>query len=175
MYRIIYASSERLLLAQYINNSDAEANYACWQDPDTQAGYNFKMDIPLEEFRSRPVRSRFQAVIIRRQDHAVIGIVSMSPPNALPDLAIMIYKPYRRQGYGTEAFRLALNYCFDAFQLDKIYAGCYETNSASLKMLTACGFIPHPEGNQTEDHFESGEPITQLDFVRYREPFDQDS
>jgi len=168
MDRKIYASNDLLFLAEYLRDTDAEANYACWQDPDTQAGYNYKMDISLEDFKARPVRSRFQAVIIRKSDQAVIGVVSMSPPNALPDLAIMIYRPYRRQGYGTEAFTLALQYCFDAFSLDRIYAGCYETNNASLRMLTACGFIPHPEGNQSEDHFETGRPVTQLDFVRYR-------
>lgn len=38
----------------------------------------------------------------------------------------------------------------------------------SLKMLKKCGFVPHPEGNEEERHFESGEPVIQLDFVKYR-------
>jgi len=156
------------VLAEYCNDADAEANYICWQDRATQEGYNFKMDITLEAFKNRPVRSRFQAVIIRKVDDAVIGIISMSPENALPDLAIMIYKPYRQQGYGTKAFALALKYCFNRFNLDRIYAGCYETNVASLRMLTACGFVAHPEGNEVEKHFESGETITQLDFVKFQ-------
>lgn len=32
-------------------------------------------------------------------------------------------------------------------------------------MLKKCGFIPHPEGNQQEKHFLTGEDITQLDSV----------
>ena len=168
MERKIYISNDELMLAEYCNDFDAEANYNCWQDHDTQNGYNFKMDITLEDFKNRPVRSRFQAVVIRKSDNNVIGIISMSPENALPDLAIMIYKPYRKKGYGTKAFALALKYCFEAFDLDQIYAGCYETNSVSLRMLTACGFVPHPEGNEVEEHFESGATITQLDFVKFR-------
>lgn len=168
MERKIYILNDELALAEYCNDFDAEANYNCWQDHDTQKGYNFKMEMTLEAFKNRPIRSRFQAVIIRKNDNVVIGIVTMSPENALPDLAIMIYKPYRKQGYGTKAFALALEYCFNAFNLDRIYAGCYETNAASLKMLTACGFVSHPEGNVVEEHFESGATITQLDFVKFR-------
>lgn len=130
--------------------------------------YCNRWEISYEAFKNRPVRSRFQAVIIRKNDNAVIGTISMSPENALPDLAIMIYKPYRKLGYGTKAFALALKYCFNAFNLDRIYAGCYETNVASLRMLKVCGFVSHPEGNEVEKHFESGEAITQLDFVKYR-------
>ena len=168
MERKIYISNDQLLLAEFCNAYDAEAFYNCWQDHDTQAGYNYKMDITLDTFISRPIHSRFLAVIIRKIDNVVIGMVSLSPENTMPDLAIMIYKPYRQQGYGTKAFALALNYCFRTFNLDKIYAGCYETNIASFRLLMACGFVPHPEGNVAEQHFESGEPITQLDFVKYR-------
>lgn len=168
MERKIYISNDQLTLAEFCNPDDAEANYNCWQDHDTQEGYNYKMDITLDTFINRPIRSRFLAVIIRKIDNVIIGMVSMSPQNTPPDLAIMIYKPYRQQGYGTKAFSLALNYCFHTFNLDKIYAGCYETNIASRKMLATCGFVPHPEGNVVEQHFESGEPITQFDFVKYR-------
>jgi len=168
MERKIYISNNELMLAQYCIDLDAEAHYDCWQDHDTQKGYNFKMTIPFEAFKNKPFRSRFQAVIIRKNDNAVIGVISLSPENTLPDMAIMMYPPYRKQGYGTKAFALALKYCFDAFDLEKIYAGCYETNAASRKMLAVCGFVPYPEGNEVEEHFENGTPITQLDFVKYR-------
>lgn len=168
MERNIYISNDELILAEYCNSFDAEANYACWQDYDTQKGYNYKMDISFETFMNRPIRSRLYAVIIRKADAAVIGTISLSPENTLPDLAIMIYKPYRQRGYGTKAFSLALKYCFKKFHLDRIYAGFYETNIASQRMLTTCGFVPHPEGNQSEVHFESGAPITQFDYVKYR-------
>jgi len=48
-----------------------------------------------------------------------------------------------------------------------IFAGCYPNNTASLKMLKKCGFRPHPDGNQNEKHYLTGDDITQLDFIKY--------
>ncbi len=168
MDRNIYISDELFDLAEYIPELDAEANYACWQDIDTQRGYNYKPDFTLEEFMSSPNRARFRAVAVRKSDGAVIGTVSLSPEGSLPDLAIMLYRPYRGFGYSTPVFGLALRYCFGHFDFDCIYAGCYAWNTKSRKMLANCGFAPHPEGNCNETHFEDGTPIVQYDFVTYR-------
>lgn len=86
----------------------------------------------------------------------------------MPDLAIMLYKPYRGNGYSTPVFGLALRYCFAHFGFECIYAGCYESNPKSMKMLANCGFVPHTEGNCNETHFLDGTPIVQYDFVTYR-------
>ena len=168
MNRKIYIADDCLALEEYCNELDAKTEYDCWQDPDTQKGYNFQMDMDYEKFKNRPVRSRFHAVIQRKEDGAVIGFISLSPEHRPPDLAIMLLKEYRGHGYGTAAFSLALKYCFDAFALDKIYAGCYEGNTASLKMLQKCGFVPYPEGNEEEEHYLNGLPITQYDYVKMR-------
>ena len=168
MQRTIYHSADQLYLAEYIPEQDAEANYKCWLDPETQKGYNYKVDFTLEEFISSPGRSRFKAVIFRKSDDAAIGVVFLSPEGSLPDLAIMLYPGFRGMGYGTAAFRMALEYCFKAFPFHEIYAGCYESNQASMKMLSNCGFVPHPEGNCNETHYLDGTPIIQFDFVKYR-------
>lgn len=168
MKREIYAENAALLLAEYLPEADDRAYFDCWQDPDTQAGYNYKMTCSLEEFSAIPLRSRFLAVIIRKEDGAPIGIVSLSPEGSEPDLAIMLYRPYRGQGCGTAAFGLAAEYCFERFGLEHIYAGCYETNAVSRKMLESLGFVPHPEGDQHESHYITEEPIIQYDFVLHR-------
>ena len=165
MDRKIYISNETLALAEYIPEIDAPNDYECWQDKAMQDGYNFKMSMTREAFCGRPIRARFIAAILRRSDRAVIGSISLSPEGSPPDLAIMLYEPFRHQGYGPLAFSLGVKYCFDELKLDRLYAGCYETNTASLSMLRRCGFQPHPEGNQQEKHYLTGEPITQLDFV----------
>lgn len=168
MNRKIYIADDCLALEEYCNELDTKTEYDCWQDPDTQKGYNFQMDMDYEKFKNRPVRSRFRAVIQRKEDGAIIGFISLSPEQRPPDLAIMLLKEYRGHGYGTAAFSLALQYCFEAFALDKIYAGCYEGNTASLKMLQKCGFVPYPEGNEEEEHYLNGLPITQYDYVKMR-------
>ena len=64
-------------------------------------------------------------------------------------------------------FSLGVKYRFETLKLDKIFAGCYADNIASMKMLERCGFQPHPEGNQNEKQYLTGENIIQYDFVIY--------
>ena len=168
MNRKIYAAGSVLSLAAYCPESDDRSCYECWCDPATQDGYNFSMTKTFEEFSQRPSRCRLEAVIIRNEDKLPLGIITLSPEGSLPDLAIMLYKPYRGMGYGTAAFALAAQYCLEAFDLDCIYAGCYETNNISQKMLKSCGFLPHPDGNSLETHYLTGNPIMQYDFVLRR-------
>lgn len=171
MTRNIYTTNAELSLAEYCPAIDDKLHYECWQDPATQDGYNYKMHDSFEEFCSRPIRSRLLAVIIRNTDNTPLGIVSLSPEGSPPDLAIMLYKPYRGKGYGRNAFDLAAKYCMETFELECIYAGCYETNVISQKMLKSCGFIPFPEGDSHEKHYLTGEPITQHDYVRQRREY----
>lgn len=49
-----------------------------------------------------------------------------------------------------------------------IYAGCYEGNFLSKRMIDKCGFVPNPAGNDIEPHIFSGKDRLQLDFVKYR-------
>ena len=169
MNRKIYIATQELSLVEYCPHMDDKSHYECWQDPTTQDGYNYKMCDSLEEFCERPTRSRWLAVILRKEDNQPLGIVSLSPEGSPPDLAIMLYKPYRGQGYGTNAFSLASKYCFEAFGFDSLYAGCYETNEISRKMLKACGFVPNPDGDSHETHYITGKPIIQHDYVLYKQ------
>ena len=163
-----YVQDDTLLLSEYIDQLDNTACYRCWQETETQKGYNCRFTTAFENFANAGVQSRFIAAIIRKADGVCVGSVFLSAENTPPDLAIMIYPPYRNKGYATRAFSLAADHCFSTFELDCIYAGCYEDNPASLQMLSRCGFTPHPEGNQQEQHFLTGEDIVQLDFVKYR-------
>lgn len=166
MDRKIYIEDAEIALAEYIGEVDHRDCFLCWQDEATQSGYNHQFTETFEEFEERNgIYSRFIATIIRRSDHMSVGVVFVSPEGSLPDLAIMIYKPYRGKGIGTKAYALSIAYCFDALGLESIYAGCYPHNKASLAMLKKCGFVPHPEGNQKEKHYLTGDEIIQLDFV----------
>ncbi len=74
-----------------------------------------------------------------------IGSIFLSPEGTEADLAIIVYKLYRKQGYGTAAFSLGATYCFETFGFDFIYAGCYPWKVGSRKMLEKCGFVRHPK------------------------------
>ena len=168
MDRKVFISDRDISLTEYCPSIDDISYFSCWQDADTQKGYNYQMTDSFEAFCKRPIRSRLLAVIIRNEDNAPLGIVSLSPEGSPPDLAIMLYKPYRGKGYGTKAFALASAYCFESFDFEHLYAECYETNLISRKMLIACGFVPYPDGDSHETHYLTGEPITQYDFVLHR-------
>ena len=167
MYRKVYITNGLLSLSEHISEINDIEDFHCWQEPDPQKGYNHKFTGTFNKFLADEIKSRFKATIIRCKDNISVGSIFVSPEYCLPDIAIMIYKPYRRQGYGTIALELGVKYCFDILQLEKIFAGFYEDNKSSMKMLENCGFKPHPEGNQKEKHYLTGQDIIQLDFVRY--------
>lgn len=167
MDRTIYETDGIVSLAGYIPEADDMASYEARQDPATIKGYNHRMNCTFEEFAALPDRCRFRASILRNTDGALIGEISISPETSLPDLAIILYPGFRGQGYGTAAFRLGVRYAFDTLKLPCLYAGCYEGNAASRRMLEKCGFVPHPEGNVPEKDVFTGEDITQYDFVVY--------
>ncbi len=163
--RKVFIANDILSLVERNPEFDDINDYECWQDKATQDGFNFKHDMTLEAFCNLPTRSRFIATIQRNSDSACIGSIFVSPEGNLPDLAIMVYEPFRHHGYGTIAFLLGIKYCFDVLKIDKLYAGCYETNIVSQKMLSKCGFQPNPPGDTREKHYLTGKPITQFDFL----------
>jgi ribosomal-protein-alanine N-acetyltransferase len=166
MERKIYISNNIIALSEYIESEDDINNYSCWVEQETKKGYNHKVTETFEEFCNDAIKSRFIATIIRCKDNTPVGSIFLSPENTLPDLAIMIFRQYRKHGYGTMAFSLGTKYCFESLKLDRIYAGCYEDNLASRKMLEKCGFEPHTEGNIKEKHYLTGEEITQFDYIK---------
>jgi ribosomal-protein-alanine N-acetyltransferase len=172
--RKIYIKNDIISLAECLPEDDREG-YNDWLDEETQRGYNHKFNQTFEEYSEQGFAPLFEAAVILNENNALIGAISVSAANPLevPDLAIRIFKPYRSKGYGTAAFALSAQYCFDVLGLDKIYAGCYPDNIRSMKMLKNCGFIPHPEGNIEETHYITGEPVTQLDFVLAKERFSE--
>jgi len=166
-HRTVYTGDDIIILSEYIPSLDVHDRYACWSDADTQSGYNHKFSETFEEFTGMNTTSRLSATIMRKTDCARVGGIFMSSEDA-PDLAIMIYKPYRGMGYGTRTFMLGSEYCLNELGCEMIYAGCYTHNTASMKMLLKCGFVPHPEGNLHEKHYLTGEDIVQYDFVKYK-------
>ena len=166
MKRKIYTEENGIALAEYVPELDDRDLYECWLDEATESGYNNKCNMTFEEYLAHPIRS---AKIIIMKEGKPVGCLLLSPPDCDPDLAIMIYPGNRGKGIGKAAFALGLEYCFDEYGFDFIYAGCMEGNEISLRMLTSCGMVPHPEGNVIEKHYITGEKRIQYDFIKYRE------
>lgn len=164
MNRKTYISNDILSLVEY-QKSDDRVLYENWLDPDTQKGYNGVYVTTFEEFQSEERRQRFFAMIQLNDTKEIIGAIGISPPETIADLAIWVFNPYRRQGYGKLAFGLATKYAVDILNIKDLHAGAYLDNIGSLKMLNRCGYISYPDGNILEKHFLTGEEIIQMDFV----------
>ena len=158
------AENNRIAFVQYTHEDDCDM-FACWQDRDTQKGYNYAFDGSLDNLSSIDITDfPFWVVVVEKASDAKIGVLRLSSGEE-QDLAIWIYPNYRGMGYGTEAFSLAVDYIFRNMNLRRIYAGCYCDNKASLRMLEKVGFIRYPAGDQREQNCFTGEPTTQLSFV----------
>ena len=151
-------------LAQYTHDDDIDM-FVCWQDLDTQKGYNGKFDMSFERFRDFSIEKyKFWVTVTDKLKNQKVGVLRLGLDESCPDLAIWIYPQYRNKGYGTRSFCLALKYLFAFFPYGEISAGCYEDNTYSIKMLESIGFIRHPGGDAIETNCFTGEKTTQLEF-----------
>jgi len=164
MDRKVYASNGAISLVEY-HKCDDRALYENWQDVDTQKGYNGVYYIDYEAFEHRTLKNRFFAMIKQNSTGELIGAVGVSRPETTPDLAIWIFKPYRRKGFGTAAFALTTKYLTEVLEITELHAGAFPDNAGSQKMLRRCGYAPYPAGNISEKHYITGEDIVQMDYI----------
>lgn len=159
------AENNRIGFVQYTHDDDTDM-LACWQDHDTQKGYNYAFDGSSDDLSRIDITAfPFWVVVLDKTNGKRIGVLRLSSGEE-QDLAIWIYPNYRGNGYGTEAFSLAANYIFRNMNLRKIYAGCYCDNKASLRMLEKVGFVRYPAGDQKEENCFTGKPTIQLSFEK---------
>ena len=178
--RKIHVKNDIISLAEYLTEDYTEC-YNNWLDEEVQMGYNFRYERTFEEYMAENLkREEFRltanCAIILNENNKLIGTIGVAMfPGEENDMSISIFKPYRNKGFGTMAFALGAKYCFDVLKLEKIHAGCYPDNIRSLKMIEKCGFIPYPEGNIKSEHYITGEPVTQLDFILTKENYKNNS
>ena len=156
--------NETIGLRRYTHADDRDMYY-CWRDIDTQKGYNGIFSETFEEFSAHDIEAfRFWVVAVDRRTGENVGVLRLGPDAVCPDLAVWIYPGCRNKGYGTMAFRLALEYIFGTYGYDEISAGCYRDNEYSLRMLKSLGFTRYPDGDEAEVDCFTGEMTVQLEF-----------
>ena len=159
------AENDRIGFVQFTHADDRDM-LTCWQNHDTQKGYNYAFAGTLEDLSSIDITVfPFWVVAVDKTSGKKIGALRLSSGKN-QDLAIWIYPNYRGMGYGTESFSLAVEYIFRNMSLRKICAGCYCDNKVSLRMLEKVGFVRYPAGDQQEENCFTGEITTQLSFVK---------
>jgi RimJ/RimL family protein N-acetyltransferase len=78
------------------------------------------------------------------QSGVLIGNCSLMHPserNHNAELGIVIgEKEYWSQGYGTDAIKTLLRYCFDELNYHKVYLRVYDFNTRGIRCYEKCGF-----------------------------------
>jgi RimJ/RimL family protein N-acetyltransferase len=117
--------------------------------PMTQAGF----DEFLHKVQHDPDRVWFMVVL--KGSNRVIGeagLLRMFPPWRATDLTIILGEPEAwRQGYGTEAILLLLDYAFGALNFHRVAVGVVGFNERAIHFYEKIGF--KTEGIQRDGYF----------------------
>lgn len=81
-------------LAQYTHADDIDM-FACWQDIETQKGYNGIFNQTFDEFRAYTIELfKFWVTVIDKKNNQKVGVLRLGLDEVCPDLAIWIYPRY---------------------------------------------------------------------------------
>jgi len=134
-----------------IQISDVKKNYYNWmRDPEV----NQYLESRFEKWSVRRLKNYVKEIKINRDNFfwAImlketgrhIGNIKLGPINrkhGFADLGIIIgEKPYWGKGFATEAITLVVDYAFEKLKLNKLTAGAYANNVASIKAFKKAGF-----------------------------------
>jgi RimJ/RimL family protein N-acetyltransferase len=78
--------------------------------------------------------------ILRRNDGEFLGVIGFGGSPSLPEMGYWIGKPYRGQGYATEAIERIIVYAA-SLGVAQIHADTFPDNPASARVLTKAGFV----------------------------------
>jgi len=83
-------------------------------------------------------------LIISSYNNDVLGMIDVfdfNPKNRRAGIGILIKKEKNRdKGYGSEALKLLVDYCFTHLDLHQVYCNISEDNKASIKLFSNHGF-----------------------------------
>jgi len=78
-------------------------------------------------------------------DYSFVGVIGLVPqPDVYrksAEIGYWIGEPFWGQGITTRAVNLATQYAFETMNLERLFAGVFEGNEASKKVLEKCGFV----------------------------------
>ncbi|KAI1842144.1 hypothetical protein JX265_005721 [Neoarthrinium moseri] len=167
--------SKRLLYRAIEDNADDENFiYEVQRDAEAQSGSQFSILTP----ESKKTSNRFKQYLLEQPLLAVIfclpsdvsrpdgqaptpvGIISLrgltptSAQHRYSYISIDVLRPYRGQGYGSEAIEWILGYGFQMANLHRIGIETFSYNTGAMKLYEKLGF--RPEGCRREEVWFDG-------------------
>jgi len=145
-----FVRGERIYLREVLQ-SDVNENYHRWMnDPEVTRYLETRFYPNTKEILKKYVQAKvadrdnvFLAIVLK-ENHRHIGNIKLGPINWVhrsADIGIIIgEKDCWGEGYACEAISLIVDYAFKKLNLNKLGAGCYNSNKASLQIFQKNGF-----------------------------------
>ena len=127
----------------FVHNVENDTSF--WHLSDTQTPYSkFLIKQYLKNAKQDIYEAKQLRLAICDNDDNTIGLIDVfdfNIKNKRAGIGILIKdQPHRNKGYGKEALKLLVNYCFKVLHLHQVYANITEDNEASLKLFEGIGF-----------------------------------
>ncbi|WP_242119325.1 GNAT family N-acetyltransferase [Aestuariivivens sediminicola] len=140
-----------------------ENNETFWEISNTQTPYSRYM---IKQYLDQAHKDIFEVkqlrLVISNYDREAMGLIDIFDydfKNARAGVGILIKDENNRsRGYGKEALKILMNYCFSHLNLHQLYCNVSEDNEASLKLFASLGFRKvglKRDWNRTEGYFKN--------------------
>lgn len=171
-----------MIRIQAVNWDNIEQHYAWNNDP--KLNY-FDSDFPHEQesfdafaHRMRHIQedarsSIYIMEIIHEADGKLIGIVDIHGIDRINRKCqiecTVADSAYENQGFGTEAFRHAMRYCFEEMHMNKVISSAFDFNEKWIRILMNLGFTL--EGRFRQHALKDGRYCDKLIFGLLQEEY----
>lgn len=124
---------------------EVENDESIWEISCTQTPYSrFLIKQYLENAHKDIYEAKQLRLVISDYDDVAVGLIDLfdfDVKNKRAGVGILIKAPSARsKGYGREALKLLINYCFTHLDLHQLYCNITEDNEASMKLFVHHGF-----------------------------------
>jgi len=121
-------------------------------------------------------RRRFSIETLAGELVGGMSVIDSEPRHGTFAYGLALFRPYWRQGYGSDAVRVLLRFYFGELRYQKVLARVYSYNAGSIAMHRALGFVE--EGRLRRTRFTAGAyhdellfGMTAEEFVTYQPAF----
>lgn len=120
--------------------------------PNMKTSYLAETEIQLAESIAESLKTPrlkyYLAVVL--QSGEIIGdagftVLYKDEHGGIANMGYFLKRQFWGCGYGTEAARLMISYCFEKLELHKVTAGCDAENKGSEKIMIKCGMTKEAE------------------------------
>lgn len=166
-----------------IKESDWEQRNKDTSDSNGFRLLNFGVELPKTEemdrefieeyinFKNTEGRIMFAIESLEGEHVGGINLNSIDYKNGTFSVGIRIYRPFRKRGYGEEAFRIVLRYAFLERRLQKCNSGCVNVNEPAIVLHKRIGF--NEEGLRRRGIYMNGKYYDNLLLGLTKEEFEE--